>query len=1119
MKHWFFTVLQLLCAAVILQAEDQLKEVRIPFDGEQSKFVTLYAPSAERGQVQIFREDGKLRLEWKKGTKRSKVNFNSGLFDGILADLRKNDLHPVEFVVGIRYEGTDLPRLETYLYPVRPVKVQRNSFYFRLKQGYAEYSTRRDDLANLSQFQIRGGAQKFTVEKLAYRKLELAAMRKTSEVLPGGGTLTDFIRRPAEAGTEKDVKLNIKLTKDALQFHSETSMPGTPVANAKKRDGAVFWDDALELFLSPQLDNRSYVQIVLNAENTIYDGEYSFDPVAADWNHRKEVNYDFRSSARHENGILKFDVELPLKMLKFDPKKNPLLAFQAGFNGVSPKRYYSWKQPGENNLVPRSYGLLYFNAKPFGPGELKFTAATLAESSKRLQITAEAANFPEPAYEVEMIVTAPDFSVGRHTLKQVALNGTANFEFPGIKDINGVYSVIISVKNRKKAVRPFVVNFTNRKAVSYPYGQKQIYPYPKQLKWLSGYFKAADCSTLDLAKDATARTRRTAELLQEKLRGFGLDYRITENTGKGILLKIRPDGLKPEGYRLKVTPEKIELAGADERGLYYATVTLHQLMKMEMKPRNDVPIPCVEIVDSPDLKYRVAPFWFPDQIGMPIRERATMDFFFDFIDRFAAGNKMNILRVRGLETLIRYDGENLPNQKKINYGPKSRFLTWADLELLSKFCRDRFIDLSITLPAGGHDYWISMAGYKEKDWNTGDVSHPDYDKIYFAIADKMIRHTRCRYFSPSSDEWWHHRRGKEKQEETVRGKSRSQVFLDFHLKLHAFLKERGVRMAMDEDMINPAHNGTRFDTWKIIDSLPRDIIICIWADLGNALKYFSGKGFECWGNTTSWFTFNQPERKYMTGFGASLYGFGREWSFRFSGRYSFHSVWILGANYAWNFNNRSLNWNYADWMNSGELAAAEAVFAEAANPRGGEKFEPLDLSKNFNASVPAFADGSETVCNIPMRLAKTAGKNCVETVKDTPQTIPVGKKCSSLVFLHTAIPGKLYRSGKGFQNRAWQRGFPTAAYTVVYRDGTKEVCPVHLSQEIYFENWQPQAGSTVFCRGLKVGYDADRLPHFAYQWEWVNPHPDKEIAEVRVSIPNQWDFTHRLLAISVRSLK
>ena len=1125
MKHFLSIVLPLLTATVVLRAE-QLEEVPIPLGGEQLKYVKIYEPPAERGLVQIFKEDGKLRLERTAATKKTKVCFTAPLFKGILADLREKGLQPVEFVVGIRYEGADMPQLETYLYSSQ--SKGHNSFFFRLKDGYAEYSTKRDDLQNLTQFQIRGGAEKFTVEKLAfrvkaemetYRKLELGAMRKTFEVLPGGSTLTDFNRRPEVDGAESDIKLDIRLADGALQLHAEVVMPEEPHIKVNKRDDdTVFQDDLLDLFLSPQLDNRSYSQIAINAANAIYDAEYSFDPVAAGWKHRREVNYDFRSSAQHENGILKIDAELPLTMLKFDPEKCPLLAFQTGFNRVSPKRYYSWKPFGEKNIVPRTYGLLYFNAEPFGSGELKFTSATLAESSRRLIIEAEGSSFPESAHELEMIVTAPDFSVGRHTVKQVPLNGKVRFEFPGVKDVNGVYSVILSVKNSRKAVRPFVVNFTNVKPVSYPYGQKKLYPYPKQLKWLSGYFKASDCSTLDLAQDATARTRRTAELLQEKLNGYGLNYRIAENTGKGIILRIQPEGLQPEGYRLKVTPEKVELIGADERGLYYATVTLHQLMNMEMKPCNDVPVPCVEIVDAPDLKYRMAPFWYPDQMGLPIRERASMDFFFDFIDRFVAGNKMNILKIRGIETLIRYDEEDLP--AGVNYNPEGRFLTWADMERLAQFCNDRFIDLMIELPAGGHSYWISLfTGFREKGWTTGDVSHPDHEKAYFAIADKLIRHTGCRYFSPGSDEWWHKRDPHVQPDDTVRGKPRAQVFLDFHVKLHDFLKKRGVRMAMAEDMINPSHNGHRFETWKIINSLPKDIIILIWGDIGNAVKYFGEKGFEVWGYTTSWFTFNQPERKYMTGFGASLYQFGTENRFRTSFTFFFHSIWFLGANYAWNFNNRTLNWNLADWMNSGELAAAEAVFATSVNPYGGETFEPLDLSPFFNASAPAFADGSTTVCNIPMRLEKTSGKNCVETSKNTPQAIPIHKKCSSLIFLHTAIPGKLYKSGKGFNYRAWQRGYPAAECIVVYNDGTKGVYPVRLSHEIYFEDWQPQAGGAVFCRGMKIGYDTDRQPHFAYQWEWVNPHPEKEISEIRVSIPNKWDFTHRLLALSVRSLR
>ena len=125
MRHPLFIILQLLGAVTILHAENQLKEVQIPFGGEQFKHVKLYAPSAERGQIQIFREDGKLRLERTAATKKSKVSFTAPLFEEILADLRKKNLHPVEFVVGIRYEGTDLPRLETYVYPASPADATR----------------------------------------------------------------------------------------------------------------------------------------------------------------------------------------------------------------------------------------------------------------------------------------------------------------------------------------------------------------------------------------------------------------------------------------------------------------------------------------------------------------------------------------------------------------------------------------------------------------------------------------------------------------------------------------------------------------------------------------------------------------------------------------------------------------------------------------------------------------------------------------------------------------------------------------------------------------------------------------------------------------------------------
>ena len=349
---------------VSIAAEGLCQEVQIPFGGEQSRYVTFYKAPTESGLTRFSKEDGRVLLEWLGKTEKSKAVFNAPLFEGILSDLRKDNLEPVEFVVGIRYDDTDLPKLETYLFSSRLTETK--PFYFRLKQGYAEYSIGYDDLANLDQYQIRGGARKFAVEKIAFkvspqketfRKLQLQAMRKTFEVLPDGGVLEDFVRSPATAGEDSDMKLSVRIADGALKVHSETAMPEKPKADARQRDGEVFWDDALELFLSPQLDNRSYAQITINAANVIYDAEYSYDPVAAGWRHRKDVNYDFRSSAKHEDGILKIDAELPLTMLQFDPDKSPLLAFQAGFNRNSPKVYYSWK-PTIGNLKTKSYGIL-----------------------------------------------------------------------------------------------------------------------------------------------------------------------------------------------------------------------------------------------------------------------------------------------------------------------------------------------------------------------------------------------------------------------------------------------------------------------------------------------------------------------------------------------------------------------------------------------------------------------------------------------------------------------------------------------------------------------------------------------------------------------------------------
>ena len=81
--------------------------------------------------------------------------------------------------------------------------------------------------------------------------------------------------------------------------------------------------------------------------------------------------------------------------------------------------------------------------------------------------------------------------------------------------------------------------------------------------------------------------------------------------------------LPAEGYRLKVSPERILLEGGDKQGIYYGVQTLRQMLPPELENNGSAPvdaieIPCVEINDFPRFRYRgmhldVARHFFPKE--------------------------------------------------------------------------------------------------------------------------------------------------------------------------------------------------------------------------------------------------------------------------------------------------------------------------------------------------------------------------------------------------------------------------------------------------------------------------------------------------------------------------
>lgn len=1069
-----------------------------------------------------------------------KVSTVKDLIPAIIAEAAQEGLDPHELYVRLEYPRDDYKKawfLSFYS------NGQYTTDMFSLRQGEHDYllsnasrGSTGKSLNGLALVQFRPTqAEGYTLKKIwltfqpsnrsTSRTLDIVKVKRWAEVCAGTPTVLDsFYRRPELALTappDCPVKATLSFDDQAFRLDVESVFPQPPAAIFTGRDQPVWQDEALEFFLSPWNDNQSFFQFAINAQGGIWDMAQEYDETACQVKGRSVVDLEHEKVLSYQDGVQRFQLTFPWKSFRSQPPPQTRLV---GFLLVQNYRSvsYCWEK-GQRNTHVANHGFLVFNQQPFGTGSCALQKAEMREPQDELTFTYELKDFAPGTYQAELHLVAPDYSIARHS-SQIQLSGgteTVPLLLKNAKNINGRYTITLMLHNSAGAIRADACDLINVKKVQFPFGQDVIYPQPKKVEWREGVFPAATGTHLQIAADASARTRRTAELFLEKLNGFaGTDrYRITAEDGPGIRLSLDPSAGPEEGYTLEVRPEGAEIRGGGEPGLFYGTVTFLHLLKLRMRRQDQAPVPCCRIVDWPDLARRAPHLWHSDLLNMPFLEKSSLAFLLDYLDIFAVGNKANVLKIRGLETFTWF--EKTPEVNSRNTA--SRYFTLDDWRRLAEFCRDRFIDLMITLPAGGHDYWLTYGqkDLRETAWDTGDVSNPEYQRLYFSCAAELIEATGCRYFTPEGDEWWHNRQKDVPEEETIRGKTRAQVFLDFQLRLHAFLKERGVRMAMFTDMLDPLHNGGRYEVHTIIDSLPRDIILLVWSNTGRNFRYFGEKGFELWGCNTSWWTVGNPEeRPYVSGWGASAYSYGREHAFRTSTNFSFHNAWFMGGNYGWNFKSETLNFDLADNINSGVLTAAQCMFAERPCAYASEEVRVIDIARYFNAELPEVpaVKRQRAFGNILMQTRRQNNQNAVLVDKLHSPDLPVKGKYSTLIFLHTARENPEYRKASGFNNRQWQLGYPIADYIVIYDDNSAEVVPIRLNLHCYWYDWQPQAGSTVFGRYMEILYDQDKKPHFLYQYEWINPHPQKTIRSIRLTNPYS-DFQGYLCALSGRLLR
>ncbi|NLF93760.1 MAG: family 20 glycosylhydrolase [Oligosphaeraceae bacterium] len=1001
----------------------------------------------------------------------------------------------------IAYDGSDQPRFQISVIfhhdpraiLVGSILLQQGEHDYRFEPSYrrAEASLNLHQAANVildsgpenagrSIFLKRVFLQEEELQLQQSREMPILQRRRSAEVLP------DF--QPLFTG--RSLQVQAKYDEQALYLHTTASFAGRPpVALVKPGDNRnrLWQDELLELFCSGELDNQSYFQYVFNAAGAEWGSSTHYDVTAAAVTRHSDFIPEHTRVMRLEDNV--WQTELTIPFISLRKTEREFINFQIVQN-ISAAKADVWN-PSDKYPPPRNYGLLYFNARPFGGGTSEILSVRCLEYAgmDKAGIAIALKNSgQEPGCQARVHLVAPDYSILSSELLPLAESLTLN----GCKNLPGLYSIYLEVLNQ--AGSRFVTGINCRNDREFPDRSREtvLWPVPKkqQLKAEVSCDLAA-APVIRLPENASERTRLTARMLAGRLQGYtGREFTLSGPGPGGIALSLSPGG-PPEGYRLTVTAQGVSISGSDEPGLYYGGVTLLQLLLSGFQPRNTI-LPGCELEDYPDLPVRTVcllhPWTFHNRQFKDVR---SIDYLIDWVRKYVADNKQNVL-VCDLSSLIQYK-----SQPEMN-GPQAIY-SLEDLSRLAQWCRDHFIELAPRWQLGSHsDWWLTIAHpeLREKgDRTQADVTHPDHDRIVFNCLQEVIQATGAKYIGVGGDEWWHAPKKDEQPDPLLRGQTRAQAFMAFHERLAEFCRRQGVRPIMHEDMLVRWHNGHRFEVSEHLEQLPRDFIIAIWAYLDRNALFFSEKGFEVWVTPTGISNYPGTNALPLTrGFGWNIYGF-YTMSFRFQPSYSAANT--LAAGFAWNTAGTGRQ-TLPEAIANGYLPTVCQLRAINPAPAGG------------SAIIPIAGEATLSIANIPTAF----------TGQVLPAEVPIPGKFAELFFLHhiSCPPG--YPDPKQLAGswRQYPYGEPTGAYQVHYADGSTLSIPLTVFENIGFadvaaENTLLLAGRALYNR--QDPEDSSKQIRY-YQFAWNNPFPDREISKISFVPESTREFRVQLYAISGR---
>lgn len=362
----------------------------------------------------------------------------------------------------------------------------------------------------------------------------------------------------------------------------------------------------------------------------------------------------------------------------------------------------------------------------------------------------------------------------------------------------------------------------------------------------------------------------TSDLLPVRY-GYSKQFKqITQMEEAQLFFSIQPQkNQKAESYTLKIEQEKIEIQAQDQAGLFYAFVTLDQLI--EDAVNSNTPLPLVTLQDAPKIAFR------PIQVDVK-HHLEKKSYYYDLIDALAQ------LKINGIILEI----EDKLKYKRRPEVASADALSIEEWRALSTYALARNISISPLVQGLGHASFIlkhdknkHLRDDPKSDWAFNPLNPETYALQYDLYLDAMEAFPHGKYLHVGGDEVQTTGRGSGKSalELNLIWLNKVSAFAAEHDRIPIFwddmpLKQAGLMQPIYDTVMDPA---TVDSIWevnepklnKFITQFPKNCVYMRWNyhmaesyGNGKAMDWFSSNGFRVMGATagqTRWTLMPQRE--------------------------------------------------------------------------------------------------------------------------------------------------------------------------------------------------------------------------------------------------------------------